>query len=172
MSIDNSKRVPASPTVCKIGLFFNAISTPSVSDALGRFFNVTLADAVEDELYVSSGSIQVKESSETTTQGTIYTQQVVFILPTTDAFRGERIDQFKRVKFLAIQLTNKSKFFFGDNDLYQNTPPKCKTSSDEKRTQITYTQKSTKSLGFIIQSNFAFQDGLQFVFQDGGAFNV
>lgn len=169
--MDNSQRVGHSPNACLISLFFSGIPEASVLENTDRFFTSLLEQDFKDDLYVTSGSIEVSEKSTQTRSGLTYTQTVKFSLPSSDELRAKRIAQFKKVKFIGIQLTNKRSLFFGRNDVFQNTKPKVSISSNEKLTSVQFEQTSIAPLGFLITEVFSFQDGLQFVFQDGSSFN-
>lgn len=158
------------PTACKISLYFSADVKPSTSEALGGFFSNVIASGEKQNLYTSSGSLSVSETGGDTEAGMLFSQKIKFTLPSTDALRAQRIDQFKKVKFLTIHLSNGAELLFGRNDAKQNTPPKVKVSSNDKITTVEYTSRSITPLGFVIQSNFVFQDAMMFIFQDGSEF--
>lgn len=168
--MDLSKKVASSPNACKVSLFFSGQPKTSSSSGNGAFFASVLPKDHQADLYVSSGSVKVKETTKTGRSGTRFHQSITFVLPTNDELRAQRINQFKKVKFLSIGLSDKKQLFFGRNDVKQNTPPKISITSDEKLTQIQFKQISITPLGFLIQEVFTFQDGLQFVFQDGSSF--
>ncbi|OBQ56085.1 hypothetical protein JJL45_05270 [Tamlana sp. s12] len=172
--MNNSIKVATSPNACRVGLFFSAAYTPLIDSSLGRFFNVAITSGNEDALYTSSGSIKVSESGQYNKSigSMVYSQTLQFVLPTSDTFRAERIDQFRKVKFLAIELTNGERIFFGANDVDQNTAPKIKITSDEKLTQITFTQRSISPFGFLRDSVFVYEDDFLFLFQDGVNFQI
>jgi hypothetical protein len=85
--------------------------------------------------------------------------------------RGERIQEFFKVKFINVHLTNGKHLFFGRNDVAQNAKPEVQTSSNSKLTKIQYKQESIFPLGLTGQNTFIFQDGTPFLFQDGMSFN-
>ena len=163
-------KIALSPTACKIALYFSAIVEPSTSESLGGIYSTDIISGTEEQLYSSSGSVSFREVGKETENGTIYTATLTFSLPTTDALRAQRIEQFKKVRYISLILSNGAKLFFGRNDIDQNTKPKVQISSDEKRTKIEFQQKNIAPLGFQIQSNFIFQDEMIFIFQDGSEF--
>ncbi len=167
----NSKRVASSPNACFINLFFSGIPGPSSTVTDGNFYNTTLSDELKSDIYVSSGSVKIIETSKQGRSGLVYNQTVTFALPTADNLRAQRIDQFKKVKSLTITLSDGKQLFFGRNDVHQNTKPKLKIISDEKLTKIQFKQKSIAPLGFLVNEIYTFQDGIQFLFQDGSSFN-
>lgn len=169
--MENSKRVAKSPNACLISLFFSGAPEASVLSNTDTFFTSLLSKQHQTNLYVTSGSISVSEKSKQTRAGLQYVQTVKFTLPSTDELRATRIDQFKRVKFIGVQLTDKSVLFFGRNDIHQNTKPKVSVSSNEKLTAVEYQQTSMFPLSFLVHESFTFQDGMQFIFQDGSSFN-
>lgn len=166
------KKVATSPNACQISLFFSGQPSPSSLSSTDIFFASELSADHEADVYVSSGSVKVREASKQTRAGLQYHQTVTFALPTNDGLRAQRIEQFKRVRFLAIKLSDDRQLFFGRNDASQNTKPKIEIISDEKLTQIQYKQISIAPLSFLINEVFTFQDGIQFLFQDGVSFNV
>lgn len=168
MSLLNKIQLP--PTACKIALYFNAAIKPEESEELGGFYATNVISGTEEQLYTSSGSVKFSEKGNETAAGMLYKQTLTFQLPTTDALRAQRIDQFKKVKFINLVFSNGAKLFFGRNDVDQNTKPKVTVSSDDKLTKIEFSQKNIVPLGFKVQSNFIFQDEMIFIFQDGTQF--
>lgn len=168
--MDLSKRVASSPNACMVSLFFSGNPKPSTIINTDAFYASVLSKDDKANLYVSSGSVKVAEKSTNSRPGLHFTQTITFSLPTTDEFRAQRIHQFRKVKYLSIILSDKRQLFFGRNDIKQNTPPKISISSNEKLTQIQFQQKSIIPLGFLTEKVFTFQDGLQFLFQDGSSF--
>ena len=168
--MDLSKKVAGAPNVCFVSLYFSGAPAAVSASEIGNFYNSELLEDDKTDLYVTSGSLKVRETGKQGRSGLPYTQQIVFVLPTNDELRAQRINQFKKVKFIAIKLTDGRSLFFGRNDLVQNTPPKIKITSDEKLSQIEFTQKSITPLGFLINDFFMFQDGIQFMFQDNSSF--
>lgn len=169
--MDNSKRVAKSPNTCQISLFFTGAPEASVLSNTDTFFTSLLSKDHQADLYVTSGSINISEKTKQTRAGLQYIQTVKFSLPSTDELRATRIDQFRKVKFIGVQLTDNRVLFFGRNDVKQNTKPRVSVSSNEKLTAVQYEQTSMYPLSFLVQEVFTFQDGIQFIFQDGSSFN-
>ena len=168
MSLLNKVKLP--PTACKVALYFNATIKPETIEEYGGFYATNVITGTEEQLYTSSGSLKFSESGNDTEAGMIYNQTLTFIIPSTDELRAQRIDQFKKVKFINLIFSNGAKLFFGRNDVDQNTKPKVKIKSDDKLTSIEFSQKNIVPLGFKVQSNFIFQDEMIFIFQDGTQF--
>lgn len=162
-------KVTKSPNVCKVALYTNGIPEASVAGDRS-FYNISEMHADPSDFYTTPGTISISETSSESRAGTIYTQKITFALPTSDALRAQRIDQFHKVKFLEVTLTNGAKLIMGRNDIFQNAKPKVGTKSDEKLTQVEFSCRSIAPLPFKMQVNLLYQDDIIFIFQDGTEF--
>lgn len=169
--MDTLQKAAFSPNNCFISLFFSGEPKASALPNTDAFFTSILSPDHEADVYVTSGTIELNERSSESRSGVKYIQTLKFTLPTNDDLRASRLHQFKKVKFIAITLTNKKQLFFGRNDVKQNTKPKVSIASNEKLTTVQYQITSMVPAGFLLQETFAFQDGMKFLFQDGSSFN-
>ena len=163
-------RVAKSPNICRVAVFIETLPPVETMLNAGSYFNLAEVGSTATDIYTTSGSVKFSETSQKTRAGVAFSQKLVFKLPTSDELRAQRISQFHKIKLLEITLTNGAKFLFGRNDINQNTAPDCKTQSDEKLTTVEFSQNSIMALPFLIQSNFLYQDAIQFIFQDGNKF--
>jgi hypothetical protein len=143
----NSK-VLVLPNICGIEIDLSAAIQPSLQPSLQPFYNTFVQNSTAQPAYISPSKARFSESGEQTRAGMVFTQTLSFQFPSNDPLRASRIKDYLKVKYVYVKLSTGMVFFFGRNDVNQNSEPKVKSSSNEKTTQVTYTCKSISSIGF------------------------
>lgn len=146
MELNN--KVLVLPNICGVHLDLTGIATPSLAPSLQPFYNTIVQDSAPIPVYTTPSKIRFSETSNDGRDGITFNQTLQLEFPSNDPLRVNRIQDYTKVKYLYITLSTGMVFFFGRNDYFQNTAPKVKVSSNEKKTQITYTCKSWFPSGF------------------------
>ena len=146
--MDLSSKVLVLPNICGIEIDLSGSATPTINPSLQPFYNTLVQNSEAIPVYFTPSKVSFSESSSDTRSGTVFTQTLSFRFPSNDPLRAERISNYLKVKYVYIKLSTGLIFFFGRNDVTQNSEPKVKYSSDEKTSQVTYTCKSIFSMGF------------------------
>ncbi len=148
--IELYKKVKDQPYICKIALDHSAFEIPlSGSEVFQNFYDTKLQSSSLKEFYNSKGQARFSEQSSLTRSGVIYNQSLIISFPDGDLNKSRRLALLNKVKFIAIGLTNGRFILLGRNDAYQNTRPKIKSNSNEKKTIFTFSCVSMISSGYL-----------------------
>lgn len=154
--MDPNNKVLVLPNICGIEIDLTGNIQPSINPSLQPFYNTYVQNGAPKQAYTTPTKINIGESATEGRAGLIYTQTLSFEFPSNDPLRVARINEYIRAKYIYIKLSTGMVFFFGRNDYFQNATPKVRLSSDEKTTQVSYTQRSIFPLGFT-NGSFDFQ---------------
>lgn len=146
--MDISKKVLVLPNICGIEIDLTGKAIPSIGSSFQPFYNTYVQDSTAKPAYMSPSKATLSEKGNDTEAGMIYEHSLTLQFPNNDPLRVMRIQDYLKVKYIYIKLSNGMVFFFGRNDFYQNAKPKISLTSTEKRTSITYKMKSMLQLGF------------------------
>lgn len=146
--MDISKKVLVLPNICGIEIDLTGTATPSIDTSLQPFYNSYVQDSTAKQAYMSPGKASFSEKGNNTEAGMIYETSLTLQFPNNDPLRVIRIQDYLKVKYIYIKLSNGMVLFFGRNDYYQNTKPKISVVNTNKKTTITYKMKSMFLTGF------------------------
>ncbi|MFD2824780.1 hypothetical protein ACFS5M_13945 [Lacinutrix iliipiscaria] len=146
--MDISKKVLVLPNICGVEIDITGQATPSLGTSLQPFYNSYVQNSTTKQAYFTPSKVKLTETGKTTAAGILYTQKLEFKFPSNDPLRAMRIKDYCKVKYIYIKMSNGLVFFFGRNDIYQNSSPKISIVSTNKTTTITYTTHSIFTLGF------------------------
>lgn len=149
---DLFERVKSSPNICGVELSFTGDLIPSVLEGWQPFYNSLGVDCDFIKTYIGLGSVAFDEESAETNSGTQYKQKLAIRFPSTDPYRSERIELFKKAKYVKINLTDGRDFVFGRNDFNQNAKPKFALKSNTKISQIEFESVSIFPTGFAFNA--------------------
>lgn len=136
------------PSVCGIVIDASATALPTPTGSLQPFTNSIMYQQNATPVYVTTAGVQLQEQGSESRAGLSYKQTLRVSFPGSDPLRGNRIDQFKNVKYVYIKLSDGMTICFGRNDYHQNARPKIGVSIQDNRNQITYETESITPLGF------------------------
>jgi hypothetical protein len=142
-------KVVDKPFICKIELDFNGNLTALKGQQKNNFFNSEGNFYTWINAHFGKRTVSFKETSKETTAGDKFTQTLKIKFPSTDTNRSERIQLFKKAKFVNIHLSTGVNLVFGRNDYYQNRKPKITISSDHQFTSVTIKQTTMFPLGTL-----------------------
>lgn len=151
-----SKQLGYLTNVCDIMISFTGMLFPSNIEDFQPFYNSIGIDLDFLKVYFSSASVAFGETSQESNAGTSYKQKLVLSFPERfDGNRAERIDAFRKIKFVLIKFTNGKALVIGRNDYQQNSKPIVTVSSDTKFTQVQIETESISPAGYIpIETSF------------------
>src|SRR5690606_14932067 len=116
--------------------------------SLQPFYNSYVQDSTAKQAYMSPSKGDLTEKGNNTEAGMVYEHTLTLQFPNNDPLRVMRIQDYLKVKYIYIKLSNGMVMFFGRNDFYQNTKPRISLTSTNKKTAITYKMKSMSMMGF------------------------
>lgn len=151
-----NNKVLVLPHICGIELVATNSPIPSIGTSLQPFYNTYVQNSTSKEAYVSPSKARYTESSKKVRAGLAHEQKLQLQFPSNDPLRVERIKEFIKIRYVYIKLSSGMVFYFGRNDLFQNSKPKIDITSSENITQITYTLQSIQPIGFT-NGSFDFQ---------------
>ncbi len=135
------------PNICAIEIDASASYLPAQNGALQPFSNTYIEDSSARPIYFGKGSVSYAQQGRESKSGDFYEQVLKIKFPNGDLLSSERIQEYKKVKFIYIKLSNGVIKLMGRNDYFQNAPPKCDVKSNLKIVQITYKTKSIFPIG-------------------------
>lgn len=143
------KRVSNHPFLCYLTLYFSGsfpmiINFPDEIPKKDDRFYKTIHQGVYDEAdpYFSSGSFNFAETYSESDAGGLYRQQATFRFPSNDVQRAQRIESYRKVKYLGLHLTDGSELIMGRNDIDQNRAPAVQINSGVHLTEVKLTTES------------------------------
>lgn len=142
------EKVKSTPHICAVYVDFLGEAIPSHLTEWQSFYDSSIKEADFKKTYIGLGSVAFSENSQESRSGTTYLQKLSITFPTADKYRSERIEYFRKVKNIKIELTNGQSFVLGRNDFFQNRKPKLKTSSDHNLTKIEFDIMTIFPTGF------------------------
>jgi len=123
-------RVLSNIHACGIELVFEGDVVPSNITGWQPFYNSFFENATFEKAYASLSSIFFSEESIQGPAGTYYKQKATWRFPEHDANRSERIALIHLIKFIKFKFTSGLDLIVGRNDVFQNSKPIIKVSSD------------------------------------------
>ena len=159
-------RVLANPHICGIEVDVSAKEFAAGNFDIQPFYNTNLTESDFKKVYYSIGSASFLESSSESRSGVLYTQKTGLKFPSNDKFRSQRLDQLRRMKFLAIKFSHDQQLIIGRNDFFQNTAPKVTVSSGVKVTNVEFVTTSIFPVGFFentVPYGFAYEFPISFL---------
>jgi len=144
-----SDRVYNNPHICGIQVDLSAKEFASGNFDVQPFYNTNISEGNFKKVYYSIGSASFKETTSQNSSGILFKQKVTIKLPSLDKNRSQRIEEFRKIKFLAIKLSDGKKIILGRNDFFVNAKPRISISSTEKSSQIQFTTYSIFPVGFF-----------------------
>ncbi|MBO2546081.1 hypothetical protein J0871_16820 [Salegentibacter sp. BDJ18] len=148
-----SSRVPNLKNICGIAIDLSALPMPSYSAANQNFYDSYLLESSAKSAYFGKRSVSFREKSKPTRAGDIWTTELSIQFPGTDSKRAVRLDEFRKAKFVLVQLSNGQSFYMGRNDFFQNTPPVIEIQTDQQLCQVKFTVESIMQTGFLPEYN-------------------
>lgn len=147
--MDLSQRADNNLHVCGIEIDFTSLVFPEAYTGEQPFYNSVSINSDFQSVYYSKGKVSFKEDSSESKAGVSYNQKVSFRFPNSDGKRAERIEEFRKARFVVIKFSDKSKLMVGRNDFDQNAKPKIKISSNTKTTLVEFSSNSIFPLGYF-----------------------
>lgn len=146
--MDISNKVLVLPNICGIEIDLTGNAIPAIGSSHQPFYNTYVQDSTAKQAYMSPSKGRLSEKGNNTDAGMLYEHSLTLQFPNNDPLRIIRIQEYLKVKYIYIKLSNGMVLFFGRNDYYQNAKPRISLSSTNKTTVITYKMKSIFPLGF------------------------
>ena len=142
-------KVAKTPQICGVYLDFGGSTLPSAIPGYLPFFNTIATNHVFQEAYGGKASLLFSEESVKSNAGYSWKQKFSLRFPATDSERPERLQEFLKVKFVKLKLTNGLFLIIGRNDYNQNKNPDVQINADSKMATIEISCISIVSAGFI-----------------------
>ena len=151
--MDLSVKVPYLKNICGIAIDLSSLPIPSSSVAGQPFYDSYLASSAAQSVYFGKSSVSFSEVSKEHKAGDYFEQKVQLSFPNSDAERALRIEEFRKAKFLVVQLSGGNALLLGRNDYFQNALPTIKISSNAQLTTVEFTSTSMMPVGLLPEYN-------------------
>lgn len=151
--MDLSSKSQLLQNICGIEIDASALILPAAQGSFQPFANTHVSDSNAVPVYFGKASVKLQQSGKETKAGMLWTQQLQLKFPNADPLSHNRIEEYKKAKYIYIKLSGGLVYFFGRNDYFQNAKVSCSIKADHRSTSITYTTTSIFSLGFTNGSN-------------------
>lgn len=146
-NIDLSLKSNQSPNICAIEIDASGDSLPAQNGSLQPFSNTFITSETSKYIYFGKGSVSFVQEGKQTPSGFRFEQILMMKFPNGDLLTSSRIQQYQKVKFIYVRLTNGVIKLMGRNDYFQNTSPKVEIKNTEKLAQVTYKTVSIFPIG-------------------------
>ncbi len=148
-----AEKVPYLKNICGIAIDLSALPVPSYSESGQPFYDSFLASSAAQSVYFGKRSVSFSEESKETAAGTSWEIKASITFPNSDAQRAHRIEEFRKAKYLIVQLSGGNALFLGRNDYFQNTTPTIKIKSNEQLTMVEFSPLAMMPTGFLPNYN-------------------
>ncbi|WP_445458414.1 hypothetical protein [Flavobacterium sp. HNIBRBA15423] len=139
--------------LCGVAVAINGTYKPSDIEGWQPFYNSTFENAEFNKAYASISSINYNEESINSPSGVSFKSKVSFRFPNSDPNKSERIEFFRKVKFIKLKQTNGLDIIIGRNDFNQNAKPKIKVKMNEQLCEVSFESESISPSGFSPSEN-------------------
>lgn len=150
-----AEKVPHLKNICGIAIDLSAVPMPSSSEGSQKFFDSFLTSSAAQSVYFGKRSVSFSETSKDSPAGTSWEIKASITFPNSDKNRALRIEEFRKAKFLIVQLSGGNALLLGRNDYFQNAAPQIKIKSDEQLTTVEFMVTSMMPTGFLPDYNAA-----------------
>ena len=150
-----SQKVPNLTNICGVAIDLSAYPVPSYSGNNQNFYDSYLASSNSQSVYYGKQSVRFKEVKKDDRAGDYWEISMSLQFPSTDKERALRLEEFRKARFVILQLSNNLSMILGRNDYFQNARPKIKIESDEQLTAVQFTWRSIVQTGFLPDYNEA-----------------
>ena len=150
-----AEKVPHLKNICGIAIDLSAVPVPSVSESGQPFYDSYLSSSAAQSVYFGKRSVSFSETSKESAAGTSWEIKASITFPNSDKNRALRIEEFRKAKFLIVQLSGGNALLVGRNDYSQNTAPVIKIKSDEQLTTVEFIVTSIMPTGLLPDHNSA-----------------
>lgn len=148
-----ASRIPNLKNICGIAIDLSAVPAPSYSESNQPFYDSYLLESAAQSVYFGKRSVRFEESAKESRAGLSWETKVSITFPGTDKDRAKRIEEFRKAKYVIVQLNNGLTFLIGRNDFFQNTKPKVEIKSNEQLVNVIYTVETMAPSGFLPDYN-------------------
>ena len=148
-----ASRVPNLKNICGIAIDLSAVPAPSYSENNQPFYDSYLLESAAQSVYFGKRSVKFEESGKESRAGLSYEVKVSITFPGSDKDRALRIEEFRKAKYVIVQLSGGLTFLIGRNDFLQNTKPSVEIKTTEQLVQVTYTVETMAPSGFLPEYN-------------------
>ncbi|MGI0106754.1 hypothetical protein [Salinimicrobium sp. WS361] len=148
-----SQKVPNLSNICGIALDFSAVPVPSYADYGQPFYDSYLLESNAQSVYFGKRTVSFSEDLMESPAGDYYQIKVSIQFPSNDKERAKRIEEFRKAKFVMVQLNGGRVLLIGRNDFFQNAKPRVKIKSNEQLTAVEFITTSISPTGFLPDYN-------------------
>jgi hypothetical protein len=148
-----AEKVPNLSNICGIALDFSAAPIPSYAEFGQPFYDSYLQSSEAQSVYFGKRSVSFTENIKESPAGDFWEIKVNIQFPNNDKDRVLRIEEFRKAKYILVQLTGGKVLIVGRNDFFQNTKPKVKIKNTEQLTAVEFTAISLAATGFLPEYN-------------------
>ena len=144
-----SSRLNGYNNICGIELDFDSEILPASSLFQKRYYDSVLTGASREGVYFGRRTVSFDESSKETRAGDLWSQTVALRFPNHDYNAIDRINEFKKAKFIVIKDSEGRKMVVGRNDIDQNRAPEITFRRSQQLTEVVFKTLSAQPVGFI-----------------------
>lgn len=148
-----SDKVPNLSNICGIALDFSAAPVPSYADFGQPFYDSYMVESNAKSVYFGKRSVSFSEEIKESPAGDFWEIKVGIQFPSNDKDRVLRIEEFRKAKYVLVQLSGGRVLLIGRNDFFQNTKIKVKIKNTEQLTAVEFTALSISATGFLPEYN-------------------
>ena len=148
-----AEKVPYLKNICGIAIDLSAVPVPSSSEGTQKFFDSYLTSSAAQTVYFGKRSVSFSEVSKESPAGIFFEIKASITFPNSDNNRSLRIEEFRKAKFLIVQLSGGNTLLLGRNDYNQNAAPVIKIKSDEQLTTVEFICNSIAPTGLLPDYN-------------------
>tara|TARA_R100000306_G_C4372441_1_gene140560 strand:+ start:483 stop:983 length:501 start_codon:yes stop_codon:yes gene_type:complete len=133
--------------VCEIQLATQAVIKPAPFGSLQPFSNTYVDTTTAVPVHFGRSSVALAQEGKSTIAGMLYEQQLKLRFPNSDLLQSARIQEYQKVKFVYVKMSDGLVFFLGRNDYFQNAPIVSEIKNTPNIVEITYKTTSIFPIG-------------------------
>lgn len=148
-----AEKVANLSNICGIALDFSAAPIPSYSDYGQRFYDSYLVGSAAQVVYYGKRTVSFSENLKQSRAGDYWEIKFSMQFPSNDKDRVLRIEEFRKAKYILVQLNSGKVLLIGRNDITQNAKPKVNIKNTEQLTLVEFITLSIAPSGFLPDYN-------------------
>lgn len=133
--------------VCEIQLATSAVIKPAPFGSLQPFSNTYVETTAAKAVHFGKSSVALAQEGKTTKAGLLWEQTLKLRFPNGDLLQSARIQEYCKVKFIYVKMSEGLVFFFGRNDYFQNAPISVDIKNTPNIVEVSYTSSSIFPIG-------------------------